>query len=75
MDTFDESFSKYLKLISMNIDLVINSIFIIECIMKIIAYGYIMDQGSYLRDIWNTLDHFIVLISIVDMSLSGSNIS
>jgi voltage-dependent calcium channel L type alpha-1D len=59
----------------MNIDLVINSIFIIECIMKIIAYGYVMDQGSYLRDIWNMLDHFIVLISIVDMSLIGSNIS
>jgi hypothetical protein len=42
--------------------------------MKIIAYGYAMDDGSYLRDIWNMLDHFIVLISILDMSLSGSNI-
>ena len=46
-----------------------------ECAMKIIAYGYAMDQGSYLRDIWNMLDHFIVLISIVDMTLTGSNIS
>lgn len=46
-----------------------------ECAMKIIAYGYTMDQGSYLRDIWNMLDHFIVLISIVDMTLTGSNIS
>ena len=42
--------------------------------MKIIANGYEMDEGSYLRDVWNMLDHFIVLISIVDMSLSGSDI-
>ena len=42
--------------------------------MKIIANGDAMDEGSYLRDVWNMLDHFIVLISIVDMSLSGSDI-
>lgn len=69
MDTFDELFSQEIIIISTDIDLVINSIFIVECTMKIIAYGYIMDNGSYLRDIWNMLDHFIVLISVVDMSL------
>jgi len=54
--------------------MVINLLFIVECAMKIIAFGYIMDNDSYLRDFWNMLDHFIVLISIFDMSFSNSNI-
>ena len=74
IDTFAELFSPQIVYINTIIDLVINIIFIIECCMKIIANGYAMDEGSYLRDVWNMLDHFIVLISIVDMSLSGSDI-
>ena len=74
IDTFAELFSPQIVYINTIIDLVINIIFIIECCMKIIANGYAMDEGSYLRDVWNMLDHFIVLISIIDMSLSGSDI-
>jgi hypothetical protein len=36
--------------------------------------GLIMDNGSYLSDEWNQMDFFIVMTSIVDMSLDGLEI-
>lgn len=37
-------------------------IFTVECIMKIIAYGFMMHPGAYLRNGWNLLDFTIVII-------------
>lgn len=37
-------------------------IFTSECIIKIIANGFLMHQGAYLRNGWNILDFFIVVI-------------
>jgi voltage-dependent calcium channel L type alpha-1D len=50
-------------------DLFFSTVFICEMSIKTIALGLIMDQGSYLRDSWNQLDFFIVISSILDMSL------
>ena len=55
-------------------DFVINILFIMECVLKIIALGFAMDDGSYLRDSWNRLDFFIVSCSIIDMMLTGTDI-
>lgn len=48
------------------LDTSFNLIFLSECIMKILALGFIMQRGSYLRDSWNKLDFFIVCISVFD---------
>ena len=37
-------------------------IFTIECVMKIIAYGFVAHSGAYLRNTWNLLDFTIVVI-------------
>lgn len=37
-------------------------IFTTECVMKIIALGFMMHPGAYLRNGWNLLDFFIVVI-------------
>ena len=37
-------------------------IFTLECFMKIIAYGFILHPGAYIRSVWNTLDFLIVVI-------------
>jgi len=37
-------------------------IFTAECVMKIIAYGFVAHQGAYLRNSWNLLDFTIVVI-------------
>lgn len=44
--------------------------FFIEMVIKIVAIGLIMDDGSYLRDNWNRLDFFIVWASMVELALS-----
>ena len=37
-------------------------IFTSECVMKVIAYGFAMHPGAYLRNGWNLLDFTIVVI-------------
>jgi hypothetical protein len=43
-------------------------------IVKIISLGFIMDNGSYLRESWNILDFGIVSSSLLEMSLQSINI-
>lgn len=40
-------------------------IFTLECIMKIIAYGFILDDNTYLRDPWNILDFVVVVTALI----------
>lgn len=57
------------------IDLLLNIIFVSEAAFKIIAFGFFFDKGSYLRNSWNILDFFIVIISIIDMTSTDFNLS
>ena len=34
--------------------------------IKIIAFGFVMDENSYLTEAWNKLDGFIVSSGLVD---------
>ncbi|CAH0731482.1 unnamed protein product, partial [Brenthis ino] len=45
------------------------AIFTGECVMKIIAYGFLFHPGAYLRNTWNSLDFTIVTIGIVSQIL------
>lgn len=45
-----------------NIEYIFLVIFTTECFMKIIAFGFTMHAGAYLRNGWNLLDFFIVVI-------------
>ena len=42
--------------------------------MKIIAFGFVICEGSYLTESWSQLDFFIVCVSIIDMASSNVNI-
>ncbi|XP_024084384.1 muscle calcium channel subunit alpha-1 isoform X2 [Cimex lectularius] len=46
-------------------------IFTVECIMKIIAYGFVAHSGAYLRNGWNLLDFTIVVIGMISTALSN----
>jgi hypothetical protein len=46
----------------------------VEAIIKTIAYGFIMDKNSYLRETWNVLDFFIVVTSMLDLASSSINL-
>lgn len=44
--------------------------------MKIFAYGFVLNKGAYIRDLWNVLDFVIVITSllpiIIDIGFSVS---
>ncbi|KRY10503.1 Voltage-dependent calcium channel type A subunit alpha-1 [Trichinella patagoniensis] len=42
-------------------------IFTIECLLKIIAFGFVMHKGSYLRSGWNILDFIVVMSGVISM--------
>ncbi|XP_071438805.1 muscle calcium channel subunit alpha-1 isoform X3 [Hetaerina americana] len=46
-------------------------VFTVECVMKIIAYGFVAHPGAYLRNGWNLLDFTIVVIGIISTALSN----
>ena len=48
-------------------DYVFNSIFIFQCVVKIISQGLVIGENAYLKDNWSKLDFFIVITSVVDM--------
>jgi hypothetical protein len=51
-------------------------IFACEMAVKLVAYGLWLEErkGTYLRDPWNCLDGFIVLVGIVGKIMSGANL-
>lgn len=76
-DTYKESWNGN-ELVTMIMDDILDNIFtilfLLEMVVKIIALGLIMDDGSYLRDNWNRLDFFIVNSSILELSLKDFNL-
>lgn len=42
-------------------------IYVAEMSLKICAYGFLFNQGAYLRDLWNVLDFVIVVTSLLPL--------
>ena len=55
-------------------DMILSSCLVCEALIKIIAFGFIFEPHTYLRDYWNVLDFLVVFVSIVDMSLIDYNL-
>ena len=70
-DRLDPDYKSSWTPIQEQIDLVFNIIFIAEFIIKVIAMGFVLGKGSYLREPWNCLDFFIVCISVIGMLPMG----
>jgi hypothetical protein len=60
-----------LTLVLSYLDDCFNYFFFFEALVKIIRNGFFINSTSYLRDTWSKLDFIIVLVSAIDMSLSG----
>ncbi|XRA99340.1 voltage-dependent calcium channel T type alpha-1H [Pycnococcus provasolii] len=50
-------------------------VFLIEMAVKILAMGFILHPGSYLRNGWNQLDFVIVASSVVTLVINDSSLS
>jgi hypothetical protein len=55
-------------------DYIFNAFFTLEACLKIISYGFVIERDTYLRDIWNIMDFFIVVSALVDMSIESIDI-
>jgi voltage-dependent calcium channel L type alpha-1C len=55
--------------ISSDIDIFFAAFFLLEAMMKAIAFGLVLNPHSYLRDSWSVLDFIIVCASLIDVSV------
>jgi len=51
-----------------NCELMFTTIFLIEFIVKVIAYGFICEKNTYMTDMWCQLDFVIVASSIITLT-------
>lgn len=58
---------EYFQIISVYSKYVFTVLFIIEFILKVIAYGFVLEPYSYLRDAWNWLDFIVVISSLINL--------
>ena len=49
--------------------------FTLECVIKVVAMGFILDDGAYLRDGWNWLDFTVVITALIQNLPQVSNVS
>lgn len=49
----------------MGIDALLTSFFILEALIKSIAYGFYLARNSYLKNKWNQLDFFIICSTLL----------
>mmetsp|Transcript_15885 Transcript_15885/g.11209 ORF Transcript_15885/g.11209 Transcript_15885/m.11209 type:complete len:144 (+) Transcript_15885:399-830(+) len=66
-DRLDPNYVSEKNLIMADIDKVFTCIFLMEFIIKVVSMGFFVHKNSYLRDLWNWLDFFVVAISIPDL--------
>ena len=57
-----------LKFINEYTNILFVIVFTLECIIKIIASGFVLGPHTYLKDNWNKLDFIIVLIGLIDLT-------
>ncbi len=58
------------------IDLALSIVFVIECVLKILALGFMFcGPDSYMRSSWNTLDFIIIVCSILPLVLKNYELS
>lgn len=54
------------------VEYVFMAVFTVEAVAKILALGFLLHPGAYLRSLWNLLDFSIVSIGCVPLSVCVS---
>jgi hypothetical protein len=67
IDYNDRDNSTNRNIIINKIDSVFTAIFTFECVLKIVEMGFIVHENSYLRDPWNWLDFFVVVLGLINV--------
>ena len=67
LDTYEIQAGSGVQKALLVVDDFFTACFIIEALLKIVCYGFVLCEKSYLRNPWFCLDFFIVMTSIVDL--------
>jgi hypothetical protein len=51
------------------------ALFTVEAVVKILGMGFVLGPGCYLKDMWNWLDFFVVLSSLLTALPGIENVS
>jgi hypothetical protein len=54
------------------LEIIFTVIFALEVIIKVIAFGFVIPPGSYLRESWNVIDFVVVLSSVLNITVSAA---
>ncbi len=65
---YDASYISHWNEFLDTIDIVFSYIFLAECILKVIAMGFVRHKHAYLKDPWNCIDFTIVVFSMISMT-------
>jgi hypothetical protein len=57
-----------------DLDIVFTVFFTLEAAIRVLAHGFVMHPGAYLRSSWHVLDLIVVVTSIIGSFASGSTI-
>lgn len=49
-------------------NVVFQAIYTVELVMKMVAFGIVVPEGAFLRDVWNIADLLIVIFGFLDLS-------
>lgn len=61
-----ESFKNRMEIV----DVCFTAVFLLELILKVVAMGFVGDEGAYLNDPWNVIDGAIVLFGVANSILA-----
>ncbi|KAK3872079.1 hypothetical protein Pcinc_022820 [Petrolisthes cinctipes] len=53
-----------------NFDIFFTSVFTVEIFLKVVAYGFILHKGAFLRSAFNGLDLLVVAVSLISFSFN-----
>ena len=71
LDTYISDTNSRMYRISVIFDQVFAGIFAVEALMKIVSFGFVLDNNSYMRDAWNVFDLIIVIASLADATIES----
>ena len=57
-------FNQFLELLGR----IFTAMFMVECVTKIIALGFVFHKNSYLRDKWNWIDFLVVIVGAIELT-------
>ena len=73
-DTYIDQNDTEMMLISNNIEIFFSYVFILEAVLKILAFGLVIGDHSYLESRWEKLDFLIVITILIDLTVSQVNL-